>query len=495
MQFIGERFPIDLPEDEPEEAPPSVQPAAFPGLDFVKDIQERATTAPRLPSPPSLKSTPGGFPVHKKRTGISRFKQARQNAQDNQETQTLSSTASKEAASQRPQAARGSERQEIDSENNERIAKMSDSEIAQERQELMEGLPPSLIEKLLRRANLNQDDQKQDWKRPTEASDTFPNAAPSQEPEREQPRPKKTVSFAADVSPPNIKSPLASTASPHLTLPQPQAIETEAEAIHLLASSRAAHLNQDDDPPDHISSTTNTDDQPIPHLTHSIHFPSAPAPPALDPSSPSFLTDLHDKYFPSLPSDASKLSWMSSPPLPSSTSYNPSASALAVKDLRFDFTGALLPPSRSLEIPVTRGLHHHGDAPDAAGYTVGELAGLARSTVPGQRCVAFLTLGRVLFRLGRGEFGGRGRDGEIAGDYGGGDASGDEDEDEEEEEEDIGGGSELEKGLWACIKEGHVLETLEREVNRQGGHMSAKAYATEALWLWQQGGGKQVRAE
>jgi len=65
----------------------------------------------------------------------------------------------------------------------------------------------------------------------------------------------------------------------------------------------------------------------------------------------------------------------------------------------------------------------------------------------------------------------------------------------EEEDEDVGGAAELEKGLWACIKEGRVLETLQQEVNKQGGHMSAKAYATEALWLWQQGGGKQVRAD
>jgi hypothetical protein len=110
-----------------------------------------------------------------------------------------------------------------------------------------------------------------------------------------------------------------------------------------------------------------------------------------------------------------------------------------------------------------------------------------RSTVPAQRCMAFQTLGRLLYRLGRGEFGPRngsvmtgeaGKEGEM-----------------DEEEAMAGGAEELEKGLWGCIKEGKVLETMQEEVNKAKGHMSAKAYATEALWLWQKGGGKQVRAE
>lgn len=53
----------------------------------------------------------------------------------------------------------------------------------------------------------------------------------------------------------------------------------------------------------------------------------------------------------------------------------------------------------------------------------------------------------------------------------------------------------LARGMWRCIDEGRVLETLQAEVARTGGHMSAKAHATEALWLWQRGGGKTWRAE
>ena len=34
-----------------------------------------------------------------------------------------------------------------------------------------------------------------------------------------------------------------------------------------------------------------------------------------------------------------------------------------------------------------------------------------------------------------------------------------------------------------------VIEVMMSEANRIGGHVSAKTYATEALWLWRRGGG------
>ena len=113
-------------------------------------------------------------------------------------------------------------------------------------------------------------------------------------------------------------------------------------------------------------------------------------------------------------------------------------------------------------MPSTKGLHHHGEAPEAAGYTVPELARLARSAFPAQRCIAFQTLGRLLYRLGRGEFGYE--DSEIA------------------------------KGLWRCVEEGKVVETLEEAASAEGGHQGSKVYAVEAVWLWQKGGGKRWKA-
>jgi hypothetical protein len=135
------------------------------------------------------------------------------------------------------------------------------------------------------------------------------------------------------------------------------------------------------------------------------------------------------------------------------------------------------------------GLHHHGDDPHAAGYTIPELAILARSTFPAQRCIAWQVIGRILFRLGRAEFGER--------------------------------GGQLSEGLWFVIeKEGVVAgmlaeadgdagQTLGRNKSKPsqdqksaeenpnlmpvasgvGRHASAAAWAVEGIWLWQKGGG------
>jgi hypothetical protein len=119
-------------------------------------------------------------------------------------------------------------------------------------------------------------------------------------------------------------------------------------------------------------------------------------------------------------------------------------------------------------MPVSKGLHHHGEAPEAAGYTIPELARLARSAVPGQRCVAFQALGRILYRLGKGEWG-----------VGEGGRVGDEDD--------------LAFGLWRLFRQGRVLETLEAAagVEEGVGHRGARAYAIEALWLFEKGGWKE----
>ena len=161
-------------------------------------------------------------------------------------------------------------------------------------------------------------------------------------------------------------------------------------------------------------------------------------------------------------------------------SYSPSRSGLDAKDIRFDFSGTLIPPKTAAEIPVTAGLHHHGDSPDAAGYTIPELAMLGRSSVPAQRCIAFRTLGRILFRLGRGEFGDPG-DG-LQGTVGAQDTFG-----------------ELARGLWGEIEKEGVIAICTAESEGEGvaggRHVSARAYATEAVWLWQRGGGRRMKAE
>lgn len=193
----------------------------------------------------------------------------------------------------------------------------------------------------------------------------------------------------------------------------------------------------------------------------------------LDPSAPNFLHDLHDRYFPRLPHNPAALAWMA--PLPTVSpaaqyttpeySAAPDDDTLPASSLRFDFSGRLLPPRLAHQLPTTLGLHHHSVAPAAAGYTLPELARLARSNVPAQRCMAYQTLGRVLFRLGTGIFGQQ--------------------------------GEELYEGLWACIDEGRVLDILVAEAGREEyrGNESCRVTAIEAVWLWRRGGGKRMSAQ
>src|SRR5699024_5391194 len=111
--------------------------------------------------------------------------------------------------------------------------------------------------------------------------------------------------------------------------------------------------------------------------------------PKLDINDPLFYDKLHENYYPNLPKETEKLSWMTEP-MPSKVgrSYE------LISDMRFDFNGDLVDLDSLGQIPTYKGLHHHSDNPHMAGYTLGELAHLARLVVPSQRSVAIQTLGR-----------------------------------------------------------------------------------------------------
>ncbi|KAK4473163.1 hypothetical protein MN116_004344, partial [Schistosoma mekongi] len=68
---------------------------------------------------------------------------------------------------------------------------------------------------------------------------------------------------------------------------------------------------------------------------------------------------------------------------------------------RFDLSGLVVPPEADVDTHL--GLHHHGEEPERAGYTMGEMFHLSRSSVPVQRRLALSMLASSLFqsRLGR----------------------------------------------------------------------------------------------
>ncbi|KAL4656489.1 RNA polymerase II-associated protein 1 isoform X1 [Arapaima gigas] len=90
-----------------------------------------------------------------------------------------------------------------------------------------------------------------------------------------------------------------------------------------------------------------------------------------------------------------KLEWMGDLPAPQKRRTKKAMRA------RFNFDGVLIPPTEDL--PIHLGLHHHGDEPELAGYSLQELFLLSRSQVTQQRCLALTTLARVLTKARAGD--------------------------------------------------------------------------------------------
>ncbi|KAJ5692127.1 RNA polymerase II-associated protein 1 N-terminal [Penicillium macrosclerotiorum] len=433
MAFRGERFLVNL-DDETPTIPNDPVPSPF---SLVGEIRERepSNATPPAPAPPTPSASLTGFPAHRRRNKPSSFKQrrAKQHADD-----------SPPDVLPTPQ----DDKQAIAEENRRHLASMSDSQIEKEREELIASMDPGLLKRFLYRAKIDEDEQ----------ASADPPPAPTLLPTSDvsaAPKPQKSVSFDLPTPAP----------APQTKPPQPAPNSSAKRPVH------------DDfaptQPPKDLHPAS---ERPIldPAAIETFHFPQPTQPmPALDPSSPNFLSDLQSHYFPEMSHDPSALA----------------AVSMAPSSVRFSLRGTILAPATSLALPTSLGLHHHGDDPHAAGYTIPELAILSRSTFPAQRCVAWQVLGRILFRLGRAEFGDR--------------------------------GGPLSEGLWFVIeKEGVVAGMLaeaegaagqslpaargEEEEKKDedtdespnklvasgiGRHASAAAWAVEGVWLWQQGGG------
>lgn len=444
-------------------------------MDLILDVKEKEVVAPKLPSFPQLKSSSSGFPEHKKRaTRISAFKQKRQGLSQAEPTTKIFTTLSQEpldvpnddiattttATEPSSDSFERREQRRIDRENNEKLESMSPAEIEVARQELFGGLDSKTLEMLLRRANIDSPSGPSPFDEPGDTSIENASADDSNAIETPKIRVEDTTATSE-----RKKVRFQSTVEDEETTRPKQ---TSDQMNH--GDSRPSPAKQDtsgshddvrgDDPAPQVRSADQQEQQPEPKP----HWPQAPQPADLDPNDPDFLESLHKKYFPSLPADPAKLAWMAPIPTPNSPAdfdspYHPDQSSYPVASLRFDFRGTLLPPRIARAVPVSKGLHHHGEAPEAAGYTVAELARLTRSAVPGQRCIAYQTLGRILFRLGRGEFGASVSD-------------------------------DVPAGIWRQMEEGAVMRSIYEEAGTEEGrgHRSARAFATEAIWLLEKGG-------
>ncbi|KAJ5460218.1 Transcription factor Rba50 [Penicillium daleae] len=470
MAFRGERFVVDL-DDDTVTIPSDPIPSPFSLIGEIREREPTAATPPAPALPSSASST--GFPAHRRRkTPSFKERRAEQKAAATVPPDTLNSPPTLQ-----------DDKRAIGEENRRHLASMSETQIQREREELMESMDPKLLERFLRRAQIDEDEKTSSEK--PEATPT-PATAPTEE-EPAASKPRKSVSFDIPLEP---AASTRKTSQKPSTTPKP-AVNDDRSPLH---------------PPKDLRPASEKPPIMDPSVIETFHFPRPKQPmPVLDPSSPDFLTDLQSHYFPEMTTDPAALSWLrppsSDPEDPDSISpYHPASSAMSMapSEIRFSLRGTILGPSTSLALPTTLGLHHHGNDPQAAGYTIPELAILSRSTFAAQRCVAWQVLGRILFRLGKGEFGER--------------------------------GGQLSEGLWFVIeKEGVVGGMLaeaegvsgqerirgktdtepkdedekDKEEKKEGGqdrpslpvasgigrHASAAAWAMESVWLWQKGGG------
>ncbi|KAI9478369.1 MAG: hypothetical protein EXX96DRAFT_650696 [Benjaminiella poitrasii] len=120
------------------------------------------------------------------------------------------------------------------------------------------------------------------------------------------------------------------------------------------------------------------------------------------------LFEMKNRYFPDVPVENDKLAWLDSRFLTLELKEQeaeklkeqvegPSSEAENVyRKVRFDLQGRMMDPASF--IPSHQGLHHHGDEPDKAGYTLAELFYLTRSQVPSQRSMVLSTISRIIKR-------------------------------------------------------------------------------------------------
>ncbi|KAK9240792.1 RPAP1-like protein [Lipomyces kononenkoae] len=317
-------------------------------------------------------------------------------------------------------AASTSEAAKINKENMDRIEGMTTQEIEAEKAALEALLPPGLISRILKR-----DPSAADAILMNRSTETFDDSANNDNTSAQQSDPRESP-----------------TSTEKLT-------RVDGTPEHGDVASSSARI----DP-----TTAGLDSTP----RDSTHFP-APVSVELDPDAPDFLELLHKKYFPDLPADPSRLAWMKPVTVEEdgSSPYNPQQESVSPADIRFDFHGDIIPPSKSASLPATLGLHHHSDSPGFAGYTIPELSHLCRSAVAAQRAIAVQVIGRILYKLGINYYG------EYVGD-----------------------------ALWDIVEHTRVIESIyEAADDKKTHHLGLRTCAVEALWLWKKGGGRRRKTD
>lgn len=294
--------------------------------------------------------------------------------------------------------------EKIHLENIKHLASMSQQDVVAEKEELINSVDPQVLASLLRRAELKESQAVSEAPPPHAASNLSDTNEPKDKPQTPMPEDHATPDSNEQKQPHSDEKLPERTYGP--------------EDAPLVPPNNLEHPQRN----------------PQKHLAP--HFPPPP--------------EELKEYFSDLPVETDKLAWMRPIDEVDEAEYNAEMVSIAPSELRFDFRGDLITPRMSRYIRTDEGLHHHGDAPSAAGYTLAELAHLGRSSNPAQRSLALRTAGRVLHKLRVGKF---------------------------------NKSTDLQGGLEAIVDQTRILDSINEAVADR--NLTVRTVATEAAWLAQ----------
>ncbi|CAG8484160.1 4297_t:CDS:2 [Ambispora leptoticha] len=196
------------------------------------------------------------------------------------------------------------------------------------------------------------------------------------------------------------------------------------------SSSREKHKNNDDD--NSNINSEKSDNETRVHFSDFSEKSTSQQPPSIkdigimninkeenkdaDDSHPLVMKK---KYFPDISAEPEKLEWMGIVSTENKAQQQKSQSLSDIQSnvfrpyiagpndplaasLRFDFNGNVL--DKNADIAVHKGLHHHGDSPEQAGYTLSELLCLMRSNVKSQRIIPLNIVARIFRKIRSGRY-------------------------------------------------------------------------------------------
>ncbi|WWC90986.1 uncharacterized protein L201_005925 [Kwoniella dendrophila CBS 6074] len=378
---------------------------------MLKDIVERPTKAPDAPSAPSLSTT--GFPVAVHRSQRpSAFARARQQQSNRQNgaigqhekvvgegkavdiVPTLGTSLPKSARDVE-EAKRLSEMEEVrksvESENIRRVEEMSNLERREEIEELKERFGSGIMDLMRKRKEAREGIQPIVIEQSEAGSDNIHILENNDSGPSSKPLNMSAAHTILDQVSEENKQRVESMGN----LEREQEVEDLQErfggklmeALKRRAEARAKEVK---------GKGKGKEQEEVVEKVTLIPKSSAPTTKSLKPiprpqdDDPS-LSELKE-FFPSVPTESTKLEWLK----PVSTVNNETSSSSLP---RFDLSGNLLSLNEQNNLPVHLGLHHHGDSPSLAGYTLEEILYLSRSTLPSQKITMMSLLTKIISKF------------------------------------------------------------------------------------------------